>query len=183
MGRPRDEAPAGHLTVREAAELLGVSDTAVRGRIKRGTLSTMPDLVTEGGGEPRYYIPRHEVERALSERGAVARREDTGEVMLNSERLAERLEGKLEEIREQRERHHAEEMEAAGKILGALGEHARRREADRELFREQAETEKEYQERALRAMESDGRRWWVSVALVVLLVVLVVLSAVDLFWM
>ncbi len=53
--------------VREAAEILGVTEQAVRQRIGRDTLPTMPDAVTEGGDEPRYYIPREAVEKAVEE--------------------------------------------------------------------------------------------------------------------
>ena len=55
-GRRREEAPEGYATVREAAELLGVTRQAIRQRIDRGTLPTMTQA-TEGGGEQRYYVP------------------------------------------------------------------------------------------------------------------------------
>jgi hypothetical protein len=37
-GRPKLQAPKGRVTVREAAQILGVSESAVGGRIERGTL-------------------------------------------------------------------------------------------------------------------------------------------------
>ena len=55
-GRPKEQAPSGYATIRETAARLGVTATAIRGRIERGTI---PD-VKEGlkpNGETRLYIP------------------------------------------------------------------------------------------------------------------------------
>jgi hypothetical protein len=60
MGRPRDQAPKGRVTVREAAQILGVSESAVGGRIERGTLSAKE--VPLQSGERRYYLPRDVIE-------------------------------------------------------------------------------------------------------------------------
>jgi excisionase family DNA binding protein len=59
-GRPIDHAPQGRVTVREAAQILGVSESAVRGRIERGTLPAKE--VPLSSGERRYYLPRSMVE-------------------------------------------------------------------------------------------------------------------------
>ncbi|HJQ29278.1 MAG TPA: helix-turn-helix domain-containing protein [Rubrobacter sp.] len=60
MGRISEQAPKGHITVREASEILGVSDQAIRNRIERGTLVTK-EVPLPGGGR-RHYLPRSVIE-------------------------------------------------------------------------------------------------------------------------
>lgn len=64
-GRPKDQAPEGHVTVREAAERLGVTQAAIRQRVKRGTLRTLITTTSTRGKELRYYIPIEALEEAL----------------------------------------------------------------------------------------------------------------------
>ena len=59
-GRPKLQAPKGRVTVREAAQILGVSESAVGGRIERGTLPAKE--VPLQSGERRYYLPREMIE-------------------------------------------------------------------------------------------------------------------------
>lgn len=61
-GRPKEQAPKGRVTVREAAQILGVSESAVRGRIERGTLPAKE--VPLQSGRRRHYVPREVIEEA-----------------------------------------------------------------------------------------------------------------------
>jgi excisionase family DNA binding protein len=64
VGRPREQAPPGYVTVQEAAELLGVSYQAIHKRMQRGTLPFEKGLKPSGGH--RLYIPRASVEEVLT---------------------------------------------------------------------------------------------------------------------
>lgn len=90
-GRPRTEAPAGYVTVSEAAALLGVSDAAIRRRMDRGTLpfETEPQETASGKQEVRIYIPREAIEKAMSEKMLPATKEDTSEVRVQMSEATE----------------------------------------------------------------------------------------------
>ena len=95
-GRPKDRAPEGFLTVREAAELLGISGTAVRNRLERGTLPKN-EIVLESG-ETRVYVPEDAVRRLAVQVPAPATSEHTDEIMLHEDALTKRVLGVLETI-------------------------------------------------------------------------------------
>ena len=76
-GRPREQAPEGYVTIPEAARRLGITPTAIRGRIERGTLQAEDVVVEEHG--PRQYIREEEIQRAEAEKetkGSEITRED-----------------------------------------------------------------------------------------------------------
>ena len=58
--RPQTRAPEGYVTIREASEILGITDQAVRNRIERGTLPTKE--VPSQSSVRRIYLPRNVVE-------------------------------------------------------------------------------------------------------------------------
>jgi hypothetical protein len=62
-GRPKDQAPPGHLTVREAAQMLEITASAVRQRIENGSLAAHTKPTRRK--EPRYYIPKKNVVEAI----------------------------------------------------------------------------------------------------------------------
>lgn len=65
-GRPKDQAPPGHLTVREAAQMLGITASAVRQRIENGSLTArITTTKRKTRNERRYYIPKENVVDAL----------------------------------------------------------------------------------------------------------------------
>jgi hypothetical protein len=177
-GRRRDEAPPGHLTVRDAAEILGVTEQAIRQRLKRGTLPEMdPKLVTEGGGEPRHYIPREAVERALAERDLPARKADTDEVRLNSDRRAAELREAIDRNTQELRAIRANQEGIRGDVRGYFEE-----------AREATQTEQRFQRRTLELMEEQrGRRpgpfpWKRVTAVVVALLLLLVFMNVVALW-
>jgi DNA-binding XRE family transcriptional regulator/predicted transcriptional regulator len=93
-GRPKDKAPSGHVTVSEAAELLGVTPQAIRNRMVRKTLPAL--AVPNQSGENRYYIPRASVEESLmrnSETQSLSRNQaDVSELVARLDALSERQE-------------------------------------------------------------------------------------------
>lgn len=93
-GRPRDQAPEGYATVRETAEVLGVSEQAIRQRIARGTLPAKTELTASG--EERYYVSRQALRNAKSRQTGLASREDTGEVLIHQEELVRSILDELE---------------------------------------------------------------------------------------
>lgn len=168
-GRPRTEAPAGYVTVSEAAALLGVSDAAIRRRMDRGTLpfETEPQETASGKQEVRIYIPREAIEKAMSEKMLPATKEDTSEVRVQmseaTELVLRRFSEGLAGLREgQGEVKQAIESQRAD-VLAKLGEMDRRMTQAIEIMLDAAQHEKEYQRRVLELMErvEDKRRpWW-----------------------
>lgn len=154
MGRPRDTAPKGFVTVREAADLLGISGAAVRQRIKRGALPSEEGHVSDRL-ESRHYIPHEAIEREIIEKGLPANR---GHVEASAETVIARVEMAIEEaaeaVRLQDEhvsarldklRRGQEEIKA--QVSGAVS-----------LLREAAELEKEYQRRMIAMLDREAER-------------------------
>ena len=54
-GRPREEAPSGYVTTREAADEIGVTTETIRKRVKKGDLPGK-QLRRPGTDEVRYYV-------------------------------------------------------------------------------------------------------------------------------
>jgi hypothetical protein len=86
-GRPKDQAPRGHHTVGEAAQILGITPAAVRQRIENGSLTARTK--TTKRNEPRYYIPKENVVDAL---------ERDRELHLPTGSQAGRLEDRVDEL-------------------------------------------------------------------------------------
>ena len=101
VGRRRDVAPEGYVTVREAAERLGVSEQAVRQRVQRGTLEVLD--ATTPGGETRYYIPKEAIEEAERKRRGEEARVSSAVGQVGVDELVARLD-ELSERQERTER-------------------------------------------------------------------------------
>lgn len=161
IGRPREQAPDGHVTVREGAEILGISKQALRGRIERGSLEA--DRIVLESGEARYYIPKEELERARGLlRSELNIKEEAEGIRLNSASLARgilsELRGTREAISNQLDRNHSEHtkhilMLAANqeKILGKVGDAV-------EEFAAMAAAERNFQERLITALDDERER-------------------------
>jgi flagellar biosynthesis/type III secretory pathway protein FliH len=65
-GRIQNQAPPGHFTVRDVAQMLGITPTAVRMRISNGSLEALRET-KKGSMERRYYIPKTVAEDAVRE--------------------------------------------------------------------------------------------------------------------
>jgi predicted ArsR family transcriptional regulator len=153
MARPQDIAPKGFVTVREAAQVLGISEQAIRARMDRKTLPE--NVVVQNNGESRRYIPREALDEALRRTHELATRDDTAELTLADAMLVhEATEELINEIR----RHEAavnRGMKEAGNAmvakLDAIAGRLERDSAERreiiELVRQMAEYEKKRQER------------------------------------
>jgi predicted transcriptional regulator len=103
IGRPRDKAPQGYVTVRETAEILGVSEQAVRRRMDRGTLPQRTETLQSG--EIRRYVPREALTDISKDANEVAAKEGAeptvaGEVVKRLDALTERLEQDAEQRQE-----------------------------------------------------------------------------------
>jgi predicted transcriptional regulator len=101
-GRPKDQAPPGHLTVREAARMLEITPSAVRQRIANGSLAVRP--TTTKRKERRYYIPRAAVVEALEKDREAHRKAAQGgsvdELAARLDALSERQENFEQTVRE-----------------------------------------------------------------------------------
>ena len=172
------EAPGGHVGTPEAAEALDVTVQTVRNMLRRGELEGMMDVVDEATGQKRHYVLESSLREAAAKRGSPARREDVEKsgmdaahfVNAHAEILASEILGELRSIREERREQHRGLMEVLGELkagqktflasreryIEALEEMNRHRDADREIFREQAEREKRYQERMIEFVEEYG---------------------------
>jgi DNA-binding XRE family transcriptional regulator len=76
-GRPRDKAPPGYVTVRQAADYFGVSEQAIRNRIRDGALPAK-EARREGTRERRYYVPESAlVDGTTAEEAPMSAREAT----------------------------------------------------------------------------------------------------------
>lgn len=150
MGRPRDRAPEGYLTVREAADLLGITQPAVRQRIKRGTLPTRP------GDAAHHYIPREAIEQEIQ----LAMAETTDEVAVRSNRNTELV---LEALAELNAAVCAQREEVTAG-LDKITERFEKLQTNQEeikaglgqalqIMREQAEREQVYQDRMMALFE------------------------------
>lgn len=80
-GRPREGAPEGYVTIRQASELLGVPYTTIRYRILKRRIEAHEE--TTPGGEPRYYIHQDVIRRELERSGEVATTADLEEVEIS----------------------------------------------------------------------------------------------------
>jgi hypothetical protein len=149
-GRPKDQAPAGHVTVREAAEMYGVTEQAVRQRIKRGTLPIFTATTTTPGKELRHYIPREAVEEELKNRELQLPTEDQRGGL---EAFATRLDAfaaRLDAISERQERTEGKVAELVDKLarqdrIGVAQEESALRERleTEQAAREAAERERD----------------------------------------
>lgn len=90
-GRPREEAPEGYVTMREASELLGIPYTTLRYRVLKRRIEAHEE--TTPGGEPRYYIHENVIRRELERTTEVATTADLEEVEIS-------LEGEVETNRQ-----------------------------------------------------------------------------------
>ena len=156
-GRRKELAPPGHMTVREAADRLGVTRQAIRQRIDRGTLAVSENVITEGG-ERRYYIPEAAIERAVAEKNLPATKGDTGEVELKQDAILNELREYNREIREirqeRREQHH--ELREGQKALEDQRER-QHREMMESVERDRRESE-EFRKQMLEVVSSFGKQ-------------------------
>jgi len=92
-GRKPGKAPEGYMTIQEAADALGVTTNAIRGRYERGTLkgTTYQRETLAGTHEPRHAISIEAVEKELSERSEVATRGDVAPIGHEMRDLAEKM--------------------------------------------------------------------------------------------
>jgi hypothetical protein len=172
VGRPRDQAPEGYLTIREAAEILEITDQAIRNRIKRGTLPSRE--VVHGENETRRYIPKESIQRALQEKTLPATRSDTDEMVHLMESLAQRMLAQIVgEVVENRDTLRDAILSQEKKVTGAI-DNQRRQVTERldllvedmhraiEIMQQAAQREKELQERMLKLFEiqAEQRIWW-----------------------
>ena len=99
VGRPRETAPPGHFTIREAANLLGVKQQALYNRMNRKTIPFKE--VPLHNGQTRYYITEEVIEEELAKRGStpLLPRGDQAELDELSERLNE-LSARQEELQQ-----------------------------------------------------------------------------------
>ena len=138
-----DEPPANHrLTVAQAAARLGITEGAVRSRIKRGTLQTEPEggrvFVLLGDGTPPTNQPPHTGEPSAQEGAA----------------LAAQMQARIDDLREQL---HAERRanEENRRIIAALTSRIPQLEPRQETP-ESSETIKEEPERAAPRPDAPG---------------------------
>lgn len=87
-GRQPEFAPDGYMTPREVGARLGITASAVRERIRRGTMPVGGKDIVSQGGEGRYYVPASWVEEELKRREEVPTRED---MQLHDDAMVERL--------------------------------------------------------------------------------------------
>lgn len=183
MARPQDIAPKGYVTVREAAQVLGISEQAIRARMDRKTLPE--NVVVQNNGESRRYIPREALDEALRRTHELATRDDTAELTLADAML---VKDATEELINEIRRHEAalnRGMKEAGNALAAelvanldaIANRLERNSAERreiiDLVRQMAEYDKRRQERSREYR-------FIAYALLVGVAVMVVLIAVDL---
>lgn len=89
MARPKDHAPPGYTTVREAAQILGVSEQAIRARMGRGTL---PERVEHlESGETRRYVLREALNGVKGNGNGPATKDDAAEISLANAIHAEEI--------------------------------------------------------------------------------------------
>jgi DNA-binding transcriptional MerR regulator len=161
-GRPKESAPEGYVTIPEAAEKLGITTSAVRGRIERGTLKAEEPIV-EGHGV-RQYIPERELEKALrlkKQRDDGVTQEDLVELdrtqAIHVRDVLDALGGWAETIRAEVERQHTqlvplseEGLENQRRLLGQIEAVLNNQE---EIFRFVREATAKMQEAARREEE------------------------------
>src|SRR5215218_983221 len=96
MGRPRETAPIGYVTVSEAAALLGVTVQAIYNRIKAGTIPYEKSL--KRNGQSCYYLSQEWIEQEKKEKAGRVQRAPEAQTNLDdiSEHLAALSEGQEE---------------------------------------------------------------------------------------
>ena len=142
------------LTLRQAAAALGVSESAIRKRVERGTLRS------DKGADGRRYVYVHNVADNVADEG-----EDTSATREHDALISE-LRAHNDTLREQLEAERQAHAEARRVLMAALGRIPPQLEAPSEL-RGTPETVEEERERAeeprsatVEAQEGARRPWW-----------------------
>lgn len=175
-GRPRNRAPDGFATVREAAKILGVSEQAIRARLDRGTLTQRVDPMPNG--EVRRYVPREAIDDALRSSHELATRDDAAEITLAGALLAKEM---TEQLVAEIHRHEValtsviEEQGHA--LLDQLQKGAQGRIELSEFMREFTQENKEHKQQ-MKVFTREMRK--VAIAVLVVVIVLTILAAADL---
>lgn len=161
-GRPRDSAPEGFRTVREAAGMLGISETAVYSRIRRGTLPTREGKDVSGSLEVRHYIPEAAIQQALEEKNLPATKHHTD---LSAEFIMEQLQAAVELGSQERKAIHEAIQHQEENVTARLDKIQHNQERVLENLEEAitvlvnaAKLEKEWQVRTMEMMEREAER-------------------------
>jgi predicted ArsR family transcriptional regulator len=185
-GRKPETAGEGYMTIQEAADALGITTNAIRGRLQRGTLEgrSYQRETSSGTIETRYEVLQSAVEKELAERSRLATREDVaGEVAPLGEEMRDLARQILSEIQANRETVSGSIRHRENAIVEAVNRMAEGLERNNELllvlnrciqedinrsqpYRDKVERyldglAKEKGEEAGEAIEeSDTRPWW-----------------------
>jgi hypothetical protein len=139
-GRPREEGRGDWLTVQEAADRLQVTYQAVHKRIQRGTIE-YDEWIEEGESRPHLRIPLSAVEGHVGAR----------ELDLRNAERTERIEGVITEGM-------GKILENQENLMRQLAIATENQEAATEIMREQANTEKAFQERIISFIEDQAEK-------------------------
>ncbi len=144
-----DEPQQRRATVKEAAEMLGVSEAAIRARVRRGSLRSERD---EESGRVYVYVDADDARSgARAERVEHAEGGDRGAMHPATRELIDELRRQLEQEREANRENR--------RLLMAALEHARELEAPRER-RGSPESAGEAGEGSTPPPEREHRSWW-----------------------
>jgi excisionase family DNA binding protein len=139
-GRPREHGEGDWLTIQQAADRLGVTYQAIYQRIQRGTIA-YDEWIEEGERRPHLRIPLSAIDGNVESKELDQR---------NADRTM-RIEGVLSDGLKQ-------VLENQEKLMRQLAIATENQEAATEIMREQANTEKAFQERIISFIENQAEK-------------------------